>query len=37
MIERPTSWRVSRTGLAVLLTLATVSLVLGTWLYSIVG
>ncbi len=37
MIERPTSWRVSRTGLVVLLTLATLSLVLGTWLYSIVG
>jgi len=37
MIERPRSSRVSRTGLAVLLPLATLSLVLGTWLYSIVG
>ena len=37
MIERPSSWRASRTGLVVLVTLATLSLVLGTWLYSIVG
>ncbi len=37
MIERPSSWRVSRTALTVLLALAALSLVLGTWLYSIAG
>ena len=35
MIERPKHWRVSRTALAVMLGVAALSLVLGTWLYSI--
>ncbi len=37
MIERPRAWRVSRVALIVLLAVAALSLVFGTWLYSIAG
>jgi hypothetical protein len=37
MIERPHAWRVSRVAMAVLVTMAALSLVLGTWLYSVAG
>ena len=37
MIERPHIWRVSRVAVAVLMVVAALSLVLGTWLHSIAG
>ena len=37
MIERPRAWRFSRVALTVLLATAALSLILGTWLYSIAG